>query len=79
MKVPKWLYRKKKLKIGDKVRILDGREMSDPNFIHWVLYTMCSYVGRETRVIRVFSDSVYLNIDQGTSYWAKYWVEKMED
>lgn len=68
-----------KLKVGDKVRILDGRLMSDPNGVSWVEDGMRPLVGLETTVTYVFSRSVCLNIDQRTYSWAEYWLEKIED
>lgn len=67
------------LKVGDKVRILDGRILPDVNNVGWGS-TMAKYVGMETYITRdIRYCSVRLNIDQGSWCWDKAWLEKVED
>lgn len=68
-----------KLKVGDKVRILEGRDKRDPENVGWVRDIMCEMVGLETMITREFFRGAFkLNIDQGRYSWANYWLEKIK-
>ena len=67
-----------KLKIGDKVRILDGNSIFDEDDVCWVDYGMDRFVGKETYVTHINDFSVLLNIDLGEWWWAEYWLEKIK-
>lgn len=66
-------------KVGDKVKILDGNCMSDPDDVYWENNGMDEYVGLETFIVYASSFYYYLNIDQKCFSWASYWLEKVED
>lgn len=68
-----------KLKVGDRVKILDGATIYDSLQICWMNSCMNSLIGLETFVTKIYGRYVLLNIDAGHCCYAEYWLELVED
>ncbi len=66
-----------KLKVGDRVRILNIYGIYDISGFG-TNASMSEYIGKTTYVTKVSRD-ITLNIDGGMWRWGRYWLEEIKD